>query len=256
LLSRSRTRKRVRFKRSVKPRLRACWVTQLPAAFAVQPARWTRRLSTSGKNSPRTAERDRLHGEEIACQHAGRLLAQERPQLRRGRLGAGSTPALASRRRTVLAETETPSSTARRRSADIPNRGFCRESRSTSACTSASSGGGPAFRRLRPLPPHQLAMPAQQRLRYQREPLPPPRRRQTRERGDEGTIGGHELRALASPAKPRQPMAARQSARCRYRARTAAMPDEQPQHGPQREVGERKKHPATLSRSTRESADD
>jgi hypothetical protein len=33
-------------------RLRACWVTQPPVGFAVQPARWTRRLPTS-----RTARR-------------------------------------------------------------------------------------------------------------------------------------------------------------------------------------------------------
>src|SRR5262249_23624830 len=36
---------------AVRPRLRACWVSQLPVGFAVQPARWTRRLPTSRKNS-------------------------------------------------------------------------------------------------------------------------------------------------------------------------------------------------------------
>jgi hypothetical protein len=37
--------------RPVKLRLRACWVTQKPVGFVVQPARWTRRFSSSMKKS-------------------------------------------------------------------------------------------------------------------------------------------------------------------------------------------------------------
>jgi len=36
---------------SIKSRLRACWVTQAPSGLAVTPARWTRRVSSSMKNS-------------------------------------------------------------------------------------------------------------------------------------------------------------------------------------------------------------
>jgi hypothetical protein len=40
---------RIRSNTSVKPRLRACWVTQAPVGLLVQPARWTRRLPSSMK---------------------------------------------------------------------------------------------------------------------------------------------------------------------------------------------------------------
>jgi hypothetical protein len=36
---------------SANSRLRACWVTQAPFGWAVTPARWTRRVSSSMKNS-------------------------------------------------------------------------------------------------------------------------------------------------------------------------------------------------------------
>ena len=51
LLSRSCIRKRIRSSRPVKLRFRACWVTQAPLGLLVHPARWTRRLSSSMKNS-------------------------------------------------------------------------------------------------------------------------------------------------------------------------------------------------------------
>jgi hypothetical protein len=43
--------KPIRSNRLVKPRLRACWTTQVPDGFSVQPPRWTRRLPSSMKNS-------------------------------------------------------------------------------------------------------------------------------------------------------------------------------------------------------------
>jgi hypothetical protein len=51
--SRSRMRRRSRCARSpsTSSRLRACWVTQAPFGLAVTPARWTRRVSSSMKNS-------------------------------------------------------------------------------------------------------------------------------------------------------------------------------------------------------------
>ena len=53
LLSRSRIRKRNDPDRfwSVQANWRACWVTHGPVGFAVQPARWTRRLPSSMKKS-------------------------------------------------------------------------------------------------------------------------------------------------------------------------------------------------------------
>jgi hypothetical protein len=55
------------------------------------------------------AQRDRLDGEEVARQHACRLLAQELAQLGPLRRGAGVRPAANKSRRTVLGETWTPS---------------------------------------------------------------------------------------------------------------------------------------------------
>jgi hypothetical protein len=43
-------RKRIRCSAKKRPRLRACWVTQLPSGLAVQPPRWTRRLPCSMTN--------------------------------------------------------------------------------------------------------------------------------------------------------------------------------------------------------------
>src|ERR687888_475641 len=54
LLSRSWIRNRIRSNKPVKLRLRACWVTQPPVGLVVQPARWTRRLSSSMKKSSRS----------------------------------------------------------------------------------------------------------------------------------------------------------------------------------------------------------
>src|SRR5262249_30909038 len=87
-----------------------------------------------------------------------------------------------------------------------------------------------------------------------RESAPATIGRQTRERGDQGTIGGLELRPLASPAKHRQMMTQDNQLDVLVEPAVAATPNEQPQDGPERVVGERKNHHATLSRSTLESA--
>ena len=88
---------------------------------------------------------------------------------------------------------------------------------------------------LGPPAPHQLAMPAQQRLRCQREPVPPPIGKQTRERGDESTIGGLELRALASPAQHRELMAQDNQLEVLVELAAAATPDEQRRMAPKAE---------------------
>jgi hypothetical protein len=51
--SRSRSRKHTRrpWSPSTSSRFRACWVTQLLSGLAVTPARWTRRVASSMKNS-------------------------------------------------------------------------------------------------------------------------------------------------------------------------------------------------------------
>jgi hypothetical protein len=53
LLSRSRIRKRIRSRSPVKLRLRACWVTQRPSGFVVQPASQTRRLGAGAHQAYR-----------------------------------------------------------------------------------------------------------------------------------------------------------------------------------------------------------
>jgi hypothetical protein len=52
---------------------------------------------------------DRLDGEEVTGEHARGRLAKKAAQLGASRRGAGSSPALASRRRTVLGERQKPS---------------------------------------------------------------------------------------------------------------------------------------------------
>ena len=49
--SRSRIRNRMRLRTPFIERFRACWVTQAPCGLVVMPARWTRRVACSIKNS-------------------------------------------------------------------------------------------------------------------------------------------------------------------------------------------------------------
>src|SRR5262245_36837552 len=59
-------------------RLRACWVSQRAAGLVVIPARWTRRLASSMKNSTLEAlQEERVDGEGVALQDARRLSPQE-----------------------------------------------------------------------------------------------------------------------------------------------------------------------------------
>jgi hypothetical protein len=51
VLSRSRRRKRICCSAKKRPRLRACWATQLASGFLVGPAWWARRLPCSMKKS-------------------------------------------------------------------------------------------------------------------------------------------------------------------------------------------------------------
>jgi hypothetical protein len=77
---------------------------------ACSPARWTRRLPSSMKNS--TYRRRSVTVSTVKKSQASRLAACRRRkagQLRVLRRGAGSSPAEASRRRTVLAEMRKPS---------------------------------------------------------------------------------------------------------------------------------------------------
>jgi hypothetical protein len=110
LLSRSWIRKRIRSRTLVKLRLRACWTTQLPDGLVVQPAKWTRLLPSSMKK--RTYRRRRATVSTVKKSQASRLAAWRRRnagQLTAPRRGAGSSPAAASRRRTVLGEIRKPS---------------------------------------------------------------------------------------------------------------------------------------------------
>jgi hypothetical protein len=69
---------------------------------------------------------------------------------------------------------------------------------------------------LRPLPPHELAMPAQERLWRHHETVPALIGKQPSERGDEGAIRREELRTLPAGPAPRVDGATR-SARCPWR---------------------------------------
>jgi hypothetical protein len=80
--SRSRGTKRTRRPCSSKAssRLRACWVTQAALGLAVTPARWTRRVSSSMKNSTYSRRSHTVSTvKQVAGEDPGGLLAQERP---------------------------------------------------------------------------------------------------------------------------------------------------------------------------------
>jgi hypothetical protein len=81
LASRSRSTKRTCRppSPSTSSKLRACWATQAPLGLAVTPAKWTRRVSSSMKNSTYSRRSHRIDGEEVAGHDPGGLLAQELP---------------------------------------------------------------------------------------------------------------------------------------------------------------------------------
>jgi hypothetical protein len=79
LASRSRRTKRILRCPSTSSRLRACWATQAPAGLAVTPARWTRRVSSSIKNTTyRRRSQTVSTVEEVAGDDPGGLLSEER----------------------------------------------------------------------------------------------------------------------------------------------------------------------------------
>src|SRR6266545_3529047 len=77
-VSRSRIRKRIRSKRPVKLRLRACCRTQGPDGLVVQPVKWTRRFfEFDQEEDVDPLLEDGFDGEEVAGEHARRLRSQE-----------------------------------------------------------------------------------------------------------------------------------------------------------------------------------
>src|SRR5436190_629854 len=188
----------------------------------------------------KAAESDRLDGEEIARQHARRLLAQECPpaQLRTPRRGLKAS-----------SREHSPNCARRNREAELqqlagdpliaPPGVLARKPQYQPSQLAVERRTAHPFRRLRPPAPHQLAMPAQQRLRRHRQLVSPPIRKQTRKRGDEGAIGRLQPGALASSAKHRELMAKHDQFDVLVEL-TAAAPDEQPQDRSERKVGEGK----------------
>ena len=145
--SRSRMRKRTGSGRSAKVHVscRTCWVTHGALGFGVHPARCTRRLHNSMKNSTYTRWSQIVS--TVKKSTANRLcradeLAPSQPR----RVPAGPSPAARSHVRTVVAETTTRRPLTHRPSVDNPHRGFSRARRITSARISARIGGRPIGR--------------------------------------------------------------------------------------------------------------
>src|SRR5439155_4009651 len=91
-------------------RLRACWTTQAPSGWAVKPARCTRRLWSSMKNSDVDPSKGhRLDGEEVAGDQARRLLAKEYAPREAHPPRPGGTPRRRRRLRTAVSDTDRPS---------------------------------------------------------------------------------------------------------------------------------------------------
>jgi hypothetical protein len=106
----------------------------------------------------------------------------------------------------------------------------------------ALSSGRPARRLgVRPPPAHQLAMPAQQRRRRYHESVPAPVREQSRERGDERTIGGAKPRALLLASENRELVSQEHQFHVLGEL-GSSIADEQPQNSGNGKVGEGKEH--------------
>jgi hypothetical protein len=88
----------------------ACWVTQAPSGLTVTPARWTRRVSSSMKNSTYSRRSQMVSTvKQVARHDPSGLLAQELRQVVVVRRGAGPSPWRRSVDRIAVAETRTPS---------------------------------------------------------------------------------------------------------------------------------------------------
>src|SRR6266571_5041251 len=169
--SRSWSRKRTCRPRSPSTscRLRACWVTQALPGWAVTPARCTRRVSSSMKNS--TESRRSQTVSAVRKSHATIPAACRRRNARQVvavRRGAGSSPWPRSVVRIAVAEPCTPS---RRWPGGLAVRGDPRVG-------------------------DQPPVPAQRRLRLDGEAGPAGSGQHAADRGEQGSVGGLELETL------------------------------------------------------------
>ncbi len=101
---------------------------------------------------------------------------------------------------------------------------------------------------LRPLPPHEFAMPAQKGLR-RHDQLSPPTREHSGERREKGTIGRSERGARLLPAEHYELMSQHEQLDV-FVELAAPASDQQPQNSREREISEGEKHPPMLPEPT------
>ena len=209
LLSRSRIRKRNDdgCSWSAQANWRACWVTQAPLGFAVQPARWTASAAKFDKEEDvQPLQRDRLDGEEVDCEHALRLCPQEGTPGEPGTRAGRAEPCFAQdllHRRGRHSQPE-----AVQLAGDplvAPARVLARQAKHQFADLAADRRST-APTGVRPAASDEAAVPAQQRRRRnQKRPPTRPRQQPTR-RSKEDPVGRCQPRPTRLPTKHRQLM--------------------------------------------------
>jgi hypothetical protein len=102
---------------------------------------------------------------------------------------------------------------------------------------------------LRPLPAHELAVPAQQRLRRHDQAIPAPPRQHSDERRQEGTVRRSERGTRLLPREYQQLMPQHEQFDV-FCELAATASDKRPQESREREIGEREEHPPMLPEPT------
>ena len=202
------------------------------------------------------AQQRGLDGEEVASDDARRLRAQEltpaRPRTpwRRSKAGACEQPANRARRNrhAELAELAGDPLVA-------PTRVLARQPQHELARSGVDRRAPWPRVGIGPPAPHELAVPAQQRLRRNEQPLAACGRQQPTRRGKQRAVTRAQLRTLDLTTQDRELMAQHEQLDV-LDVNAPAAADQQLQQRDEREVDEGHEHPAILSRAhaTRDSS--
>src|SRR5262249_36186669 len=110
-----------------------------------------------------------------------------------------------------------------------------------------------ASTRVRPPAAHELPVPAQKCLRRHDQTASARLRQEWRQRGQEGATGWPQRGASLLPSEHNQLMAQDEQLDV-FGELSAPVPDQQPEHSREGEIGERKQHPAILPSTSTERA--
>src|SRR5919198_366906 len=253
LASRSRSTNWTRRPRSpsTSSRLRACWATQAPSGLAVTPARWTRRVSSSMKNSTYSRRSQTVSTvKQVAGQDPGGLLAKKRPP-GHARAPRGRVQAVAPQRRADGGRRD-PHAKAEQLALDalVAPAGILGGQADDQLLEVLVECGAPASTmRVGPGASDQAAVPAQQRLGPDQEAGPAGPWQQAADGGQQSPVGGLEPGSwdLAPAAQHGQLVAQHQDLQV-LGGVAADQQGEQLDGAAQREVGEFGEHQVASGR--------